>query len=918
MILILKDTLREIRHTFGRFISILVIVALGCGFFTGLKATRPDMIVTASDYFVQNRLMDLRLRSNIGVRSDEIAAVRSADNVEGAYAGYSKEVCYNYDNTSVVLKAISLIGNIDEDSPNYLNKPELVEGRLPEKKNECAVEVKLSSPSSFKIGETLTLTAPGGDSAIYDTLCTDSFEIVGIVISPLYIGFEREAAAIGSGAVNSNIYIPEAAFTCNYYTDLYVKLDGTEGLDPFSDEYMKAVDRLGKPAVEAFESSAKKRYDSMTASAQGKISAAQDKITLAEQMLAYDRNQLMAVYEQALKAAVEIREKYGSSKTLIARAAVAAAEQKVEALDKLLNDKDGSVRAQYAADLEDARDQMANAMEELSALPQLRFYHETRFSSGDYSGYRDDADKVDNVSKAFPLFFVLIAALVCMTAMTRMVEEQRTVIGAYKAMGYTGGKILVKYMTYGVTAAVVGSVIGSLAGMKMFPLIIINTYKIMYCVPGAQTPIRMDYLLAATAVSALLTGSAVVCTCLRELSDEPAYIMRPRPPKNGKRVFLERFPAVWGRLSFLMKVTVRNLMRYKKRFVMTLVGVAGCTALIITGFGLKYSVSSIVDRQFGGVFTYSAIAALNTDEDEPWNALNGLDGVECYVPAVSKSMNVSSSADSEKFSINMIAFGGKPDKYISLEAPDGKKLDPADGVLISRKLAKLLGAKPGDSISVTDPNGDLHTVSIYGIVKNYALNYIYMDKSAYDETFGEEPFNIAILNLSDGADESEVQSKLIADKRIIGATFTTQQVKAFRRSIKTMDAITLVLIICAAFLSVTVLYNLADINITERRRELATIKVLGFFDAETGAYLYRENVISTMIGILAGLVLGKALHLFVVATVEIEQVMFNRTLIWWAYVIGAGLTAVFALLVNFLLFFKLKRIDMVESLKSVE
>ncbi|MBQ1537368.1 MAG: ABC transporter permease [Ruminococcus sp.] len=914
--LILKDTFREIRRTFGRFMSILVIVALGCGFFTGLKATRPDMIVTASDYFVENRLMDLRLRSNIGVRSNEIAAVRSADNVEGAYAGYSKEVCYNYDNTSVVLKAISLIGNISEDSPNYLNKPELLEGRLPEKNNECAVEVKLSSPSSFKIGETLTLTSPGGSEAIYDTLCTDTFKIVGIVISPLYIGFEREAAAIGSGAVNSNIYIPEAAFTCNYYTDLYVKLKGTESLDPFSEGYRDTVKKLGKPAVEAFEASAAMRYESITASANGKIAAAQEKIAFAEQMLTYDRNRLMSLYEQALKAAVQIREEYGDSRNMIARAAVSSAEQKVEALDKLLNDKDGSVRAQYAEDLEDARAQMAAAMEELSALPPLRFYHEDRFSSNDYSGYRDDAEKVDNVSKAFPLFFVLIAALVCMTAMTRMVEEQRTVIGAYKAMGYTGRAILVKYLVYGMTAAVVGSIIGSLIGMKVFPLIIINTYKIMYCVPGAHTPVRSGLLIGAVAVSALLTAAAVVYTCLRELSDEPAYIMRPRPPKKGKRVFMERFPALWGRLSFLMKVTVRNLMRYKKRFIMTLVGVSGCTALIITGFGLKYSVSSIVDRQFGGVFTYSAIAALNTDEDEPWNALNDIKGVECYVPAISKSMTA--AGEKESFSVNLIAFGGKPDKYIRLEAPDGKKLDPENGVLISRKLSKLLGAKPGDSIDITDPNGDLHSITIYGIVKNYALNYIYMSKPAYDETFGSEPFNVVILNIAEGADGSAVQQELIADKRIIGASFTKEQVSAFRRSIKTMDTITLVLIICAAFLSVTVLYNLADINITERRRELATIKVLGFFDGETGAYLYRENIISTIIGITAGLGLGKLLHLFVVATVEIEQVMFNRTLIWWAYLLGAGLTALFALLVNFLLYFKLKRIDMVESLKSVE
>ncbi|MBR1723822.1 MAG: ABC transporter permease, partial [Ruminococcus sp.] len=381
--IILKDTFREIRNSFGRFMSILMIVALGCGFFTGLKATRPDMILTASDYFTESRLMDLRLRSNIGVRSDEIAAVRAADNVEGAYAGYSKEVYYSYDDISVVLKAISLIENIDKDSPNYLNAPRLLEGRLPEKKNECAVEVKLSSPQSFKVGETLTLNDP-------DDLCTDSFEIVGIVISPLYIGFEREPASIGSGLVNSNIFLPESAFTCDYYTDLYVKLTGTEGLDPFSDEYSEAIERLGKPAVEAFEQSEQTRYEGLKASAQDKISAAETKIAQTEQLLTYDRPQLLALYQQALEAAVNLREQYKDSTSLIAKAAVASAEQKVEQLDMLLNDADGSVRAGFSEELSSAREQLAAGMEELKAFPDLRFYHETRFSQSDYTGYSDD------------------------------------------------------------------------------------------------------------------------------------------------------------------------------------------------------------------------------------------------------------------------------------------------------------------------------------------------------------------------------------------------------------------------------------------------------------------------------------------------------------------------------------------------
>ncbi|MBR1723681.1 MAG: ABC transporter permease, partial [Ruminococcus sp.] len=261
---------------------------------------------------------------------------------------------------------------------------------------------------------------------------------------------------------------------------------------------------------------------------------------------------------------------------------------------------------------------------------------------------------------------------------------------------------------------------------------------------------------------------------------------------------------------------------------------------------------------------------------------------------------------------------GKLDKYMDLVTPAGDKLDIANGIVISEKLARLTGTKPGDDIDITDPKGDVHTAMVYGIARNYALNYMYMTKAEYDRIFGEEPLNIAILNSREGADETQVREEMIADERVLGASFITETTAGFRRSVQAMDKITLVLIVCAAFLAFTVLYNLADINITERRRELATIKVLGFYDGETGAYLYRENVISTLIGILLGLGLGKLLHMFVIHTVDIEQVMFNRQLIWWAYLCGAALTVIFAALVNFLLYFKLKRIDMVESLKSVE
>lgn len=903
--------------------SIFIIIALGCGFFTGLKATCPDMILTASRYFESNRLMDLRLRSNIGVRSSEIAAVRSAEGVSGACAGYSKDLYYTYGDQNLVLKAISLNSNASGSEKNDLNLPEVIEGRLPREKNECVVEKKMSSPDTFEVGNSITLLSPSADEDISETLACDTFEIVGIVTSPLYIGFERDASTVGSGSVNSNIFLPEEAFVCDYYTNLYVKLEGMEDLDPFSEEYERETLKRGAVAEEAFQESVRARYDELISEAKRKIDSAQNEADTLRLALSCGDEELRSLYDQAKKSAELLRESYESSDGLtgarkyLLLSQVTKAEQTAETLGGLIEDTDGSLRAELEEKLTSAEKEIEAAKDQADSAAELKFYSDTRFSSSDYSSYKDDAEKIDNVSKAFPMFFILIAALVCLTAMTRMVEEQRTVIGAYKALGYSSRHILIKYMIYGSAASLAGSCIGSAIGLQVFPRIIINTYKIMYNIPGALTPFRAGYTIAAAAASLLLIGSAVVYACARELKGQPADIIRPKPPVNGRRVLPERIPALWNRLSFLMKVTVRNLLRYKKRFFMTLVGVSGCTALIITGFGLKHSITAIIDRQFGEIYKYSAVAALNTDEDDPTDALGECGYVKQSMPAC--SFNVRAGANGEDYSATVMATDATPSDFIEMKSPDGEEISLGKGVAVTQKLAQMCSLEVGDEIEITDSAGDEYKAEISGIMRNYALNYIYMTRSEYERIFGEEPeYNIAMITVDEGADEDEVKRELISDDRILGVSFKSDSTRGFMRSIESMNAIVALLIICAAFLAVTVLYNLANINITERRRELATIKVLGFYDLETSAYIYRENIISTVIGILFGMLLGRLLHYFVVITVEVEAVLFIRELVPSAYLLGAALTALFAALVNAALHFKLKKIDMAESLKSIE
>ena len=542
-----KDTVREIRHSLGRFLSIFLIVLLGCGFFSGIKATMPDMIDTAEKYFSDNRLMDIKLMSSIGVKSEDVEAVKKADDVQGVMAGYSKDVFYYHENQNLVLKFMSFNNVVDENSPNNLDKPVLLEGRLPEKKGECAVEVKMSSPDTFKVGGEIKINEPDSSKNITDTLATDTYRIVGIVASPLYIGYERDATTVGNGTVVSNVFVPESEFVCDYYTELYVKFKGTDELDPFSDEYKQAVKDKSVQAVEFFEDSVNARFEKLSSDAQDSIDVAQEKVDILKQALACDENQLTELLATAQKSVEEAQEAYdkaeqsGSSAKYLARSQLLKAQQLEE-------------------------DEIAGAKKELEAVKTPAFYQYDRFeASSDYSSFYGDAQKVDSIAKVFPVFFILVAALVCLTTMTRMVEEQRTQIGTYKALGYSGARIAGKYLFYAATAASAGSCIGVAVGLQIFPKIIYSCYNILYNIPDIDTPFKPVYMVLCLVVSVICTCSAVLYACIKELKSQPSQLMRPKPPQNGRRVLLERVDLIWNRLDFLAKVTVRNLLRYKKR-----------------------------------------------------------------------------------------------------------------------------------------------------------------------------------------------------------------------------------------------------------------------------------------------------------------------------------------------------------------
>lgn len=931
---LIKDTVREIRHSFGRFLSIFLITVLGCGFFAGIKATMPDMVDTAEQYFIDNSLMDIKLMSSVGVKSEDVEAVKKADNVEGVMAGYSKDVFYYYNNQNLVLKFMSYNDRLSNDSPNKLNKPVLLEGRFPESGGECLVEVKMSSPETFKIGSEIKIDEPDANKEITDTLACDTYKIVGIVTSPLYIGYERDSTKVGNGTIVSNVYVPESEFVCDYYTELYVKLEGTESLDPFSEKYKQTVGDEGAQAEEVFKESVNARYEKLYNDAVEQTEKSEEQIDLLNQALECDTEQLEALKEKSSQAAAEAQAAYdkadenGSNEKYLARSQLLKAQQSMEIAQALLADKKaGTTEAydSYSVQLKEANVQLAQAKEEISQLAKPSFYKFDRFdASVDYSSFYGDAQKIDSIAKVFPVFFILVAALVCLTTMTRMVEEQRTQIGTYKALGYGAGKIAGKYLFYAAFAASAGSCIGTIAGLQIFPRIIYSCYKILYNIPSVATPFKPLYMILCMLVSVACTCLAVLYACIKELKSQPSHLMRPRPPQNGRRVLLERVGFIWKRLDFLAKVTLRNLLRYKKRFLMTVVGIAGCTALIVTGFGLKYSIKTIADKQFEEVLTYDGLVVLNTasfDEALLEKKISSIEQVDKFMLTQSTEGTVENNGETQPVSAIVPKQPNYLDSYIELRAvSDYSKLKiEDDSVIITQKLASLLDLEKGDVIHLALDGHEEKSFIISGVSRNYAMHYVYMSPETYRSAYGEEPvYNLSFVNLKKGIDETAFKEQLISNDEFYGMTYKSDSSRGFLNSVDSLNAIVVLLIVCAGGLAIVVLYNLANINITERVREIATIKVLGFYDGETSAYIYRENIISTLVGIVIGLAAGKILHHFVVITAEVDIVLFNRELVWWAYALGALLTMVFAFIVNLVLHFKLKKIDMVESLKSVE
>ncbi len=577
--------------------------------------------------------------------------------------------------------------------------------------------------------------------------------------------------------------------------------------------------------------------------------------------------------------------------------------------------------------LSDAEQEIEAAETKLSELGEPKWYVLDRNMNESFATYYDDTDRMHDLATVFPVIFFLVAALVCLTTMTRMVDEDRTLIGTFKALGYSNTRIAGRYLKYAASASLIGSVVGVLSGFWLLPTIIWNAYGIVFAlpelVPAFYYGIAFLSIFATVFIITLSTGIAAK----KSLIESPAQLMRPKAPKSGKRVFLEYVKPVWSRLSFTKKVTVRNLGLNKKRLIMTLIGILGCTALVVTAFGAKNAVRTILDKQFGGIFHYNVTVGFN--DDKPSDELVSLLSDDTYFEEATEVLRKSAEAslkeeDGDTYNIYIVAARDTEgfSDMVTLSDPQSKKelAFSKDSAVITEKLAMNLKVGIGDTITVKylDDN-EYHTVTITGITMNYAFNYLYLGSSAYHEVFGEEPeYNQFFVIANDSHSNDEIKSYLSAATGIGVISFTDDLMGNIKTSINSVDNIIWILIIAAGLLAFVVLYNLTNINVGERQRELATLKVLGFYDRETYSYIFRETVILSIIGCLLGLFGGIFLYRAVVATVEPDMILLTRELTLLGYLGAAILTMLFTWIVNQCMKPRIKNIDMLESLKSVD
>lgn len=649
------------------------------------------------------------------------------------------------------------------------------------------------------------------------------------------------------------------------------------------------------------------------------LSSAEKELNKTKKALDSAKKEIDNGYKELEKGKKELSSRESSLNNQFAKA-----EKEIEDGKKEIEDAKETLEKEekkFNEEIKDAEKEIEDAKEDIEGIKEGKWYIFDREDDTGFSSFIDSINSMNNIATLFPIIFYLVAILISSTSMSRMVEEERGDIGTLKALGYSNLRIINKYIAYSLLSTVLGGIIGMFIGFILIPTVVWENYSIIYYLPEFYPKLRFSYGILGTVIAVICITGSTVHSAYKELRDEPSSLMRPKAPKMGKKVILEKIPFIWKRLNFSSKTTVRNVFRYKKRALMTIIGISGCTALILAGFGLRDSIKDIAEYQYGRVFEYDLVVSLNKEDEELVNLVKNSDIVESV--SLTDSLSGSISAEGIKRDTSIIVVENTEDfKNVAnlRDIDSGNIIDLSnEGVLISDKLASLLEIEKGENITLTDSDNNEFEYKVLGIVENYIGHYVYINKDLYESKENDFNINTLFIKYKEGNNDNEAfEEMLLDDNSVTSITVVENSLEHVRDLLKSLDLVVMILIISSALLAFVVLYNLANVNISERVREIATLKVLGFYDKEVDNYINRESIILTCIGIVIGLIAGVFLTGFVISTCETENMRFARNILLHSYIYSILITSVFSIIVNFATHFVLKKINMVESLKSIE
>ena len=979
-----KNNFKSINRTKRRFFSILIMAFLGVGFFSGLVATSPDMLDSLDRYADSSNLYDINILSTLGLTDDDIISIQGVEGVDKVYGTQSKDSLVKIDDQESICKVIEFNENINspvviagrniENENECLLDPAIVRtgegaesfiGKKIFLKNEDmdSEDNPIFTVKEFEIvgiAETpVYISSERGNTTLGNgTVSFYIFTQDNVINMDYYTGLYVTVKGAKATVTNSDEYL-------KLVNSVIAKIENiTETRE--NARYQSLVDDATKKINDAQKEFDDKKLEvdtelkdaeSQIKKAEKQINSSEKQIEAAESELALHQKQAteqfealanqIALAEQQLeestidpaikemqkqeierqKVELERAKQESSAKFEEAQAEIASNKTEIRKGKNELskNKEEFESKKQEAEDkLNEAQAKIDDAKEEINKIEKCKWYIQNRLDNSGYNNIFDAIKTMSNIARLFPAIFYLVAVLISLTSMTRMIEEERIEIGTLKALGYTNMQIISKYIIYSLLACIIGGVLGMTVGLYLLPTIVWSLYSMIYNMPHFYCTYRFGIGLIGIILAFICIGGATLLVARKELKQMPSVLMRPKPPKNGKKILLEKISFIWKRFNFSHKVTARNIFRYKKRAIMTVVGIAGCTGLMLTGFGIRDSVDDIPSAQFNGIFKYDTSITLSNT--------NGLSDIEEYLKnneSIENFVEVCATTgelSKESTSCNVTVFvPDSLDNYNSVYNLIDYQTEEAisisnEGIIITDKAAKILGVTVGDEITFIDGDDVQYQFKIENIAKNHVGHYVYMSKEIYENNFKPYKTDIVYLNTKNISDEA--QNEILKNILNMDGVASVSSINALMQSVSdmlnTMNYVVIVLIVASAMLDFVVLYNLANINIAERQREIATLKVLGFHDNEVDNYINKENIIFTILGIALGLILGTFLTSAIIGSIEIDVLKFIRNIKPISYVYSAVITLLFSFIVNFIIHFVLKKIDMIESLKSVE